>query len=445
MRKVIVFLFVIFIIISISINSYAKYVIENISLAANINIDAQIPVIEFISVNNTNEKYNKYANKTHTITVSFRIKEKDVKEDNVKDNIKFLLNEKEFKPKRLETSRRESGEYIYYTISIYEISGNGKLNIKIPKGSVVDMSNQVNEEVVFNTEIMIDNVAPVINFSQEEIGDGKINAIIKANEKIREVNAWELSENEETLTKEFECNVKYPFNVSDLAGNSTEIDIKIDKATKIKIRYGAMNEGPNNYWEFGTGTNEIVGKKSIEYGMEYKIEGISLYLEGIDKDFIQIRTFINTYWGEGIQGRCDTYETLYDYGYNPKNDGYASLKTGPIIVLEGKPTLFIGGHGMNSEGNMGRGGSPIPKEIAEQHLFGISSLNIKLKDTSYYSIVYQVWVNGIGWLEPVSDGEETSFSHDKPIGVYRISLIPKTEKQYLIDLWKEDVGTNNMD
>lgn len=440
MKKITVFLCVFFIISFLCVNSYAKYVIENTKIVANINIDGQIPKIEFINVSNTNEKYNKYANKTHTITVEFRIKEKNIKKDNVKAGIKFFLDDIQFNPKGKQIIRREEGEYIYYKYTLSKINNNGRLKIQIPKGVVIDTANQVNEEVMFDTGVTIDNIAPVINFSQEKIEEGKVIAKIKANEKIREVNAWKLHEESTVLIKEFACNVLYPFNVTDFAGNSTNIDVRIDKATNIKIKYGSMSEGPYNNWEFGTGLNEIVGEKAISFGMEYKIEGISLNWEGLDTDFIQTRSFINTYWGEGIQGMCSTYETSYNYGYN----GYATLKTGPIIVQEGKATLLIGGKGMNKEGNMGFGGKPIPKDIAQQHLFGVSSLNIKLKDTSYYSIAYQVWVDKEGWLEPVSDGEETSFLHDKPIGAYRISLIPTTEKQYLIDLWKKDIGTNNM-
>ena len=444
MKKLTVLLCVFFTISFLCINSYAKYVIENTQVVANINIDGEIPKIKFTNISNTNEKYNKYANKTHTITIDFIVKEKNIKEDNISENIKFLLNDIEFSPKGLEISKRKYEEYVCYTISLYEISGNGELKVEIPDGSVVDVANQGNEKTIFETGIQIDNIAPVINFSQEEIEDGKVIANIKANEKIREINAWNLSEDDKALSKEFACNVLYPFNVTDLAGNSTNINVKIDKATNIVMRYGSMSEGPYNNWEFGTGLNEIAGVKAIGFGTKYKIEGISLYWEGLDKDFIQTRCFIDTYWGEGIQGVCNTYEVVYDYGYNPTTSEYASLKTGPIIVLDRKATLLLGGRGMNMEGNKGRGGVAIPKEVADKHLYGISSLNIKLKDSSYYSIVYQAWVDGVGWLEPVSDGEETTYSHDKPIGAYRVSLIPKTEKQYLIDLWKEDVGTNNM-
>lgn len=444
MKKIIISLCLFFILASLSINSYAKYMIEDIKIVANINIDGEIPKIEFINIENTNKKYNKYANRTHTITIEIRIKEKNIKEDNTKKNLKFLLDNTEFRPRTWKTSKRTSGEYIYYTIYLYEISGNGKLKLKIPEGSVVDMANQVNEETVFDTEILIDNIAPVVNYSQDKIEDGKVLAKMKVNEKIREVNAWNLSEEDTVLTKEFACNVLYPFNVTDLAGNITNVDVRIDKATNIELKYGSISESPMNSVQYGTGLNEIVGSNAIKVNSKYKIEAMTLWWKGLEQDFIQTNCYINTYWGEGKQGRCYTYETRYSYGYNPGENQYATISNGTKINLEGKITLLLGGTGMNREGNRGIGGKAIPEEIAKQHLFGISSLNIKLKNESEYSIIYQAWVEGEGWLEPVSDGKETTFAHDKPIGAYRMSLIPKTEKHYLIDSWKKDVGTNNM-
>lgn len=444
MKKLTVFLSIFLTISFLCVNSYAKYIIENTSLVANINIDGEIPKIEFLSVDNTNKEHIDYANKTHTITIKFAVKERNIKEDNTLDSMKFLLDDEQFEPKNKDITTRKTREYVYYTITLTGITGNGKLKLVIPEGSVIDNGDQVNEEAVFNTGITIDNIAPVVNFTQEEIGSGIINAKIKANERIREVNGWNLSEESTALSKIFSCNVLYQFPVTDLAGNITTIDVKIDKATKIKIRYGSISEIPQNFWEFGTGLNEIVGKDAIKENNELKIEAISMYWEGLDNDFIQTRCFVNTYWKEGIQGACYTYGTRYNYGYNPSENEYATLANGTKINLDDKLTLLLGGVGINREGNSGIGGEAIPKEIAKEHLFGITALSMKLKDTSEYSIVYQAWVNGVGWLEPVPDGEETTYNHSKPIGAYRMSLIPKTEKEYLIEDWKKDVGTNNM-
>ena len=444
MKKLAVFLCIFLTISLLCVNSYAKYVIENMSLVANINIDGKIPIIQFLSANSTNKQYINYANRTHTITIEIGVKEKNIKEDNTLDNIKFLLDDEQFDPKDKSISKRKVGEYTYYTITLTRITENGRLKIEIPEGSVIDNAEQVNEEAVFDTGITIDNIAPVVSFTQEEIGGGMVNAKIKANEEIREVNGWSLSEGSTALKKKFSCNVEYPFSVTDLAGNSTNIDVKIDKATKIKVRYGSISENPKNYWEYGTGLNEIVGKDAIKENSALKIEAISMYWEGLDDDFIQTRCFINTYWGEGIQGACDIYGNRYNYGYNPSENEYVTLANGNKINLDGKLSLLLGGTGMNREGNNGIGGKAIPEEIANKHPFGITALSVKLKDTSEYSVVYQVWVDGVGWLKPVSDGEETTYKHDKPIGAYRMSLIPKTEKEYLINSWEKDVETNKM-
>lgn len=161
--------------------------------------------------------------------------------------------------------------------------------------------------------------------------------------------------------------------------------------------------------------------------------------KGVDKDFIQIKSYSHTYW-ENYKGQLiwAAYETPYYAGYNPPGEEYATTAAGRGAAINGIGSIFLGGISTNTLDKN------IPKEIAEKDLFGISALTFRLKDYSYYSIVYQIWVNGKGWLEPASNGEETKVAYDKPMGAFRISLIPKTEKQYLIDDWKKDVGTNNM-
>lgn len=443
MKKLIVFLFVIFMVSLLCVNSYAKYVVDNTLLVADINIDGEIPKIEFSSVDNTNKERIDYANKTHTITIEFGVRERNIKEDNTLDNMKFLLDDDEFNPKNKNVAKTSMGEYVYYTVTLTGITGNGRLKLKVPEGSVVDIADQVNKEAIFDTGITIDNIAPVVSFLQEEIGDGRINAKIIANETIRNVNAWKLSDDNTVLSKEFACNVLYPFFVTDLAGNSTSIDVRIDKATNIQLRYSAGKRRMG--FETGTGLNEIIGKKFLTENQKYKIEAVGLWWEGLDKDFLGENCYIYTNWGEGKKGRCNYAETDYIHGYNPGQNEFATLGNSITTNVNGYYGIYLGGLNVNFVGYEGiSGGKPVPAENEGQYLFGISSLNIKLKDYSYYSIVYQIWVEGQGWLEPVSDGKETTLAHDKPIGAYRMSLIPKTEKQYLIDLWQKDVGTNNM-
>ena len=431
MRKIIVLLVTFFIVISICITSYGKYIFSEVKIVANINIEGKPPKIEFTSVTNTNKGYEKYANRSHRIRVICKVTKKNIKTNNIENNIKFLLDDS---PCVLEETHywSKTGNGIFYTYRLNEIKGNGRLKIKIPEGSVIDEGNRKNEEVIFDTGIQIDNIAPGVGFLQEKLNDGKVNAKLTSNELIRPVDAWNLTNNNMSLSKEFECNVSYKLPVTDYAGNVSNVDIKIDKATKVKIFFAGTNEGYG--WETTEGLGETIGKEILEENDNEKLEAFAYRWSGLDKDFIQIRIYEYTPWKDGNSYIWDTYETPFYSGYNPPDGGYA-IMSGSAGPINGKGALFLGGV---------LGESGLPAVSAKDNLYGLSKLTFKLKDYSYYSIVYQIWVEGKGWLEPVSDGVETTERFTKPFGAFRVELIPKTEKQYLIDDWKKDVGTNNL-
>lgn len=83
---------------------------------------------------------------------------------------------------------------------------------------------------------------------------------------------------------------------------------------------------------------------------------------------------------------------------------------------------------------------PIPSEIASKYLYGISGINFSLKDYSTYSVVYQIYINDIGWLPCESDGKELMYKYDKPFSAFRMNIVPKSDKQYLIDYWNLDTN-----
>lgn len=446
MKKKIVFLTIVLLAILISSHSYGKYVIEYTNTIVNINVDNVAPRIELLSVENSNQDYPQYANQTHLLTIKVNVIEKNIKENLFgKEQIKILVGEQETNPAIYEIKEiKRAGKIIVYEIKLKQILGDGKLKIKVLEKTIIDKSENSNRETTLETGVTIDNTAPVIKFTQQELAEGKILAKLEANEKVRKIEGWELSETEENLTREFANNVTYPLPVTDYAQNISQVEININKATYIKLEYGGL--GANCKWEFGQGNNEIVGKEMITQNPLYKIELLSLRTKGkIENDWIQIQNYMHTYWGEGKKGLSYIYETIYQHGYNPSSTSYVSMASGELAYVNKEVSLILGGDGVNFTGNRGISkGNPIPEEIANQYLFGVSGLRVKIKDTSYYSIVYQIWVNGYGWLKPASDGEEISYAHDKPMGAYRMSLIPKTEKQYLIDLWSKDVGTNHM-
>lgn len=122
--------------------SFSKYIFENTFLIANINIniDTQKPIIELINVNNTNIGYEKYANKTHTITAKIKILENNLKINNInKDTIVIYLDDKIIKPiiKEISLVSDNENEKVY-DITLTNIIGNGALKIYFPPGVLVD-------------------------------------------------------------------------------------------------------------------------------------------------------------------------------------------------------------------------------------------------------------------------------------------------------------------
>lgn len=245
------------------------------------------------------------------------------------------------------------------------------------------------------------------------------------------------------LQKEFTSNVYYTFKVTDLAQNTTDVIIDIKKATYIKMIYASHNSEVG--WSYGYGNYDIAGKQAVnEFGLS-KTEALAFRVEGnVEKDFVKFNSFVYTYWGEGKKATCNNTGMIYSYGYNPSSIAYKTMDSTDLVQLDGEQYIQFGGAGINHiaktdiDGNNG-----IPEDIAGKYLFGISGLKAKLKDESYYSIIYQIYVLGVGWCEPRADGEEAVYSHDNPMSALRMVLIPKTEKKYVMEMWKKDVGTHN--
>lgn len=427
-------------IISINTLVSAKYVISYEINIANVNLDNTKPVLEVINIKNTNIGYEKYANKTHTITIETKIIEKNIKTIKFdEEHIDIYLDNKKMKADI--QVKEENG---IYKICLSNIKENGKLKVVFKEGIVEDIANLINEEKMIDTQIIIDNEAPVGKFTENNIGDGKSIGKIELNEVVRKLEGWTL--NGLTLEKEFTNNISYEIPVLDYAGNKSIVDVNITKATYINVIYASHNSMIG--WSFGYGNYDVAGKQAVLTNPIYKTEGLAFNVNGnIDLDFIRARAYVYTYWGEGSKGLCnDEVSTLeYSYGYNPSQTGYKSMMSDKLAMIGGKRYFQFAGSGLNGNNQTDANGqNPIPDEIASQFNYGISGINLMLKDYSYYSIVYQIYVNEVGWIKVCSDGEECVYNHKKPMSAFRMALIPKTEKQYLIDMWNKDIGTNNM-
>lgn len=434
------------VIICTNIIIYAKYSFDNVYTVVSIDIDRNNPQIELVELTNNNVGYEKYANKTHTITAKIKVTEKNIIQNNFnKNNIDIIINNSKINPEIYEIKEVEKNQdSIIYEIKLKGISGDGMLQIKIKEGIIVDKSNNKNAEKIIDTKINIDNTIPVPKFTEAEISQGKVKATITSNEAIRKMEGWNISTNNLVLTKEFNNNVSYIFEVTDLAQNKATVEVNITKATNINIVYGSHNSEVG--WTFGYGNYDIAGKDAVKINPILKTESLAFHVNGnIDKDFIQAQAFVYSYWGEGSKATCDTYNTPYSYGYNPSATTFSSMLSGTLVNVKNKKSFIFGGSGINSKDKTDiNGRNPIPTQYEGKYAFGISGIKMKLKDTSYYSIVYQVLVNNHGWQTAVSDGQEAMYRHDRPISAFRMALIPKTEKKYLINSWNKDVGTYNV-
>lgn len=412
------------------------------------NIDRTKPKIELIEIQNTNTNYPKYANKTHTISFKIKVTEKNIKENNfVKDFFGFKLDENNINIAEDNFSIKEiesTNEGKIYKIDIKGIIGNGKLSMQIKEGAIIDKGGLKSESQNIQTGITIDNTAPVGKFKEVKIQDGKVNGEIILSENIRKIDGWSFKDNNLKITKEFTNNISYQLPITDYAGNTSSVGVNITQATYINIVYASHNSCYG--WSFGYGNYDVAGKDAIKVNPVYRTEALAFNISGnVDKDFVQANTYIYTYWGEGSKGKCTTSGLIYNYGYNPGKNAFKSMNSNDLITINSKKYFQFGGSGINGYLNTDANSqNPIPGEVANKYKYGISGITMKLKDYSQYSIIYQILVNGAGWVKTASDGSECTYNHNTPMSAFRIALVPKTEKQYVINQWNKDVGTFNM-
>lgn len=428
----------------ISPNVYAKYVIQNEFYIANINVDNIKPKIELVEIKNSNIENKNYASQKHTVVVRIKIKEKNIKNLFLNNNyIKIKIGNDYINNQNIKfTKIKEDNEQKIYDIQINSLKENGFLKLEILEGTVIDNGNLTNDSLSINTNITIDNIAPTGKLTETKIADGKSKATIILSEPIKELSGWNMSANKLKIEKEFTNNISYKLPIYDLAGNDGNVEINISKATYIKINYASHNSDVG--WSFGYGNYDIAGKEAVKKNSIFKTEALAFNINGnIDNDFVQAKAYVNTYWGEGKYGKCTDSGLIYNYGNNPQN-GYKSMNSSDLVILQGKKYFQFGGAGINQYNNTDiNGNSPIPMKTYIEYKYGISGITFKLKNYQYYSIIYQILLDKVGWIKACSDGQECMYAKNKPMSAFRIALVPKTEKQYVINTWNKDAGTFN--
>ena len=443
--KKIVLIFLLIILIQKNVN--AKYFFEYIFDVADLNIDRTKPVIDVLYFFNTNIDYEKYANKTHEINVEIRVTEKNIGNDVLEKNeIEVMINNEKINNCKVNINEiARNNQEIIYDIKITNIEGNGNLTLNILEGAVIDTSGLKSESKIINTDIIIDNIAPKGNLTKEIISNGKVRVNIVMSEKIRNVKGWNLSEDDKILTNDFTNNIYYELDVIDFAQNVSKIQIDVSEATNIILSYASHNSEYG--WSYGYSNYDIAGKNAVKIDPNLKTEALAFSIKGnVSKDFLQVKAYDYTYWGQGGIGTCGLSGKRYMHGYNPSQNTWESMNSNQLITLQGEKYFELGGAGVNLVGNTDiNGNNPIPFDNRFEFRYGISGISMKLKDYSYYSVVYQIFIGSVGWIEPKSDGEECMYMQNKPFSAFRMALVPQKEKQYILDMWNKDIGTFNMD
>ena len=424
--------------------SSAKYVFDTSFDAVKIQIEKK-PIIEILSVSNTNTGYEKYANHTHTITLRVKITEKNIAINHFNRNtIQILINNTIVNPSmNIQLISNNHGEIIY-DIVLSHVTGNGTLSLIFPKGIIEDSFGLKNDFLRFATGISIDNLSPSATTEELSIEDNKSQYLIHANESIRPINGWDFDNNNSSLSKVFSSPITYPIPITDYAGNISEVFVDVKNAKNIVFYYANYNKYPVKQFEH---SGQISGKQAIIDKTNYKSEMLVMYLDGnIDKNSLQARVFDYTYWGENTTALCDYSEIKYQYGYTPSASTWYDMKSLNVVRFLGKLSLQLGGQGHNVANNSCLNvNKPMPSQIANQNLYGLSGIALQLKNCDDYSIVYQVYVPNIGWLKASSDGEETTYAHNKPFSAIRINIVPKSEKQYLLNYWNRVMYTDSIE
>ena len=450
-KKILISIIMLFFIISISTIVDAKYVIEYNELIGKVNIDRTPPQVQVTY--STQAPISDIEGVTVTISANEAIKKVDGWE--------LSKNLKELKKTYYSNSEENINiSDIYNNSTSININVNNidtiepiikLVHIKNSNTNYENVANKTNAVTfrikIIENNIKTNNISPdsFVVKSGENPYENAPNIVIKEISQDNEGIVYDIiltDLEEEGLLNLF---IKDGIIMDISNRQSKEMEIKsgitIDNSNLAKLTYASQNSEIG--WTFGYGNEDIAGKEIINKNPIYKTESLAFRLEGdVDKDFVQVKAYVYTHWGEGSKATCGDTGLIYNYGYNPDTGGYKSMDSNDLVTLsDGNQYFQFGGTSINSPTRPDiNGNNPIPRELEGKYPYGISAIIFKLTDYSYYSIVYQIYVTGHGWMETCSDGEEAKYSYNKPMSAIRLALIPKTQKQEFINKWNNDIN-----
>ena len=96
------------------------------------------------------------------------------------------------------------------------------------------LGNKITKTIKINN---IDKVAPTaqVNYSTTELTNNSVTITITANERIQQIEGWTIDSKQKILTKIFTANDEETVTITDLAGNTSTIDVKVANIDKTEI------------------------------------------------------------------------------------------------------------------------------------------------------------------------------------------------------------------
>ena len=181
-------------------------------------VDTSGPKITYTGKTNTNSSIY-YATKEDTVKIKFKAEDNGevVNELAAEDIIVYLDGVPVDCGKSLTTSG--SGTKVDYELTLTNVTGNGKLSIKIPTGKIKDNRGNINDEKIVAPGITYDNIAPEITYSPNGSNSYVRNINVRINAKDNETGV-----NEDTLKYIFTTDINATPNVAIANGGKISKD-----------------------------------------------------------------------------------------------------------------------------------------------------------------------------------------------------------------------------
>ena len=153
------------------------------SNTVTVPIDRVIPSVTFTGASTNNRINNKYASKTHEITVTFNARDTNYASENLTaSNISVKAGGKTISCTKTLT-KQTSSSGVNYTLKLSNVTGDGKLEVIVPSGKIKDKAGNTNAQTSSSSsgttiDITIDNTKPSVKkasiTSNNEYGHGYV-------------------------------------------------------------------------------------------------------------------------------------------------------------------------------------------------------------------------------------------------------------------------------